>query len=111
MKIPTIFTVVAGIVVAVNAAPKSAPDKTTTSQQAAEIYIFTDPNCTAAVGGVHINAGGCYVISQPSFAVISMDKAVGDTANCTGNYIPLKPNGDEYMLTIRSEQPYGPRLL
>ena len=101
MKIPTILTTVAGIVVAANAIPqpKPAPGKTTTSQQAAEIYTFTDSECTAVVGGIHINAGGCYVISQSSFAIVSVDEA----ANCAGDYIPLKPNGSEQMLTIRSE--------
>lgn len=91
MKISTIFTVTAGVVVAVNAAPKAkpAPNKTTTSQQAAEIYIFTDSECTTAVGGVHINTGDCYVIAHPSFTIIKVDEAVSDMAeNCAGNNIP-----------------------
>jgi len=113
MKVSTIFTAVTGIVIAVNAAPKPkpAPKKTTTPQRAAEIYTFTDSKCTAAVGGVRINAGSCYVVAQPSFAIVSVNEVVGDTANCTGEYIPLKPNESEHVLTIRSEQPYRPRLL
>jgi hypothetical protein len=114
MKIPTIFTVAAGIVVTVNASPKPkpAPDKMTTPQQAAEIYIYSDSECTVVVGGVHIKAGDCYVIAQPSFTIISVDEVVGDAGtNCAGDYILRKPNEGDQMLTIRSEQPYGLRLL
>jgi hypothetical protein len=113
MKIFTIFTVLAGVVVTVNAVPKPnpAPDETTKAQQAAEIYIFTDSECIDVVGGIHINTGGCYVIAQPSFAIIKVNEVVGDMAkNCAGDYIPLKSNGGEHMLTICSEQSYGQRL-
>jgi len=95
MKISTILTAVASVVVTVNATPKPQPalDKMTTIQQAAEIYIFTDSECTAVVGGVHINTGDCYVIAQPSFSTIKVNKVVGNTAeNCTGDYIPFKSN-------------------